>query len=348
MNQKQISSISEFLLHAGTDYRVFDMGRSIRTVDSQTFLEIENGQRIASFPRLQHAWFGVVFWDKTRSHQHFIWFIKLPLDEQGKVVSATRNHFLQIIIDALGMELENAEAKNGQLPENPYTFVPNQQQLADFNSISRQALELGHSSHYAQAQRYLATPLVIDWQQVALQGLSDAAARINQTDTLHTISSQWSHYPQAVQFSLATSLENQPLNNEMLAQIASWMKTQKDPLVWQHGLRALCQSQSANEIQQLIDHALSCELSEDQGVLLVIAGRLWQQLKDSERLLGYFERVAKADPQYGLFQGIFSDLVQQPALREECLMMLRSTEKSVELTQAVGSLFSQLDTRGQR
>tara|TARA_Y100000814_G_scaffold293367_1_gene274622 strand:- start:1382 stop:1690 length:309 start_codon:yes stop_codon:yes gene_type:complete len=102
MDAKQINSISEFLLQAGTEYLVFDLGRRIEPLESQTFLNIENGLHIPPFPRQKHAWFGIVFWNKRASNQHYIWFIKLPIDEQGLVVTATRNHFLQIIVDALG------------------------------------------------------------------------------------------------------------------------------------------------------------------------------------------------------------------------------------------------------
>ena len=42
MSANSINSISEFLLHAGTEYHVFDLGRRLEPTDSQTFLEIEN------------------------------------------------------------------------------------------------------------------------------------------------------------------------------------------------------------------------------------------------------------------------------------------------------------------
>ncbi|HBI76406.1 MAG TPA: DUF3549 domain-containing protein, partial [Alteromonas macleodii] len=53
------------LLHAGTEYQVFDLGRRLEPTDSQTFLEIENGSAYAPYPRQQHAWFGIVFWNKN-------------------------------------------------------------------------------------------------------------------------------------------------------------------------------------------------------------------------------------------------------------------------------------------
>ena len=47
MNANSINSISEFLLHAGTEYIVFDMGRRLTALDNQAFLDIENGSTVA-------------------------------------------------------------------------------------------------------------------------------------------------------------------------------------------------------------------------------------------------------------------------------------------------------------
>ena len=70
MSANSINSISEFLLHAGTEYKVFDMGRRLTQLDAQSFLDIENGSAYAPYPRQQHAWFGIVFWNKQASTQH--------------------------------------------------------------------------------------------------------------------------------------------------------------------------------------------------------------------------------------------------------------------------------------
>lgn len=341
MSMSPISTISEFLLHAGTDYWVFDMGRSIRDLSSQMFLDIENGQLRPAYPRLEHAWFGIIFWDKTRSTQHYIWFVKLPLDEQGQIVAAARNHFLQIIIDALGSELENAESKNAQLPENPYSFIPNQHQLADFNSISRKNLSLGQSQFYDQALHYIKAPLVIDWQTVALQGLTDIAANHKDPQIALSLSAQLANYPQAVQSALLTSFENQPIDIKIVEQVVQLLSDNPtDIILWQLGLRSFCQSVCEQVIKPLIKECLTSELRHQQGILVVISGRLFNYLNDEILLKLYLEAVARADMTFALYQATFRDLVQVPSIREMMLGSLRWTDKSDVLTAAVGSLFS--------
>lgn len=337
----QISTISEFLLQAGTEYRVFDMGRTIRKVPAQQFLDIENASKPPPFPRLRHAWFGLIFWNKTLSDQHYIWFIKLPVDEQGMLIPASRNHFLQIIVEALGSELEHAEDKNGQLPENPYTFVPTQQQLADFNSITRQQLKLGHSEYYQAALSYLAAPESSPWQNVPMQGLADVLASFSDDKTKSLLVKQFDKLADEVKLPLLISLENQVVDIKMAEVIQNWLIQNSDaPLAWQHGLRALCQSPCDGLVKGLLKQALTGELGKDISLLTVIAGRNWQHLEDPELLSLYFGAVALADQQQEIFAPVYGDLVCIPSLRPHVLGILRSEHKSAALTQAIGKLFS--------
>ncbi|MEP4891491.1 MAG: DUF3549 family protein [Aliiglaciecola sp.] len=341
MSKHEISSISEFLLHAGTDYRVFDMGRTIREIPSQEFLEQENGQIKPAFTRAQHGWFGIVFWDKTRSEQQYIWFVKLPTDENGFIVSACRNHFLQIIVDALGAELENADKKNGQLPENPYSFVPNQNQIADFNSKSKKVLSLGKSQYFDAAKAYIQSPMVIDWQSIALQGLSDLVAEIHSVEIYNAICRHFSQFPEQVQYQLLISMENYPLPDACVQTIVTWLNQHpEDEVKWQHGLRALSQTSDSEKVVAILNQTLQSQLSNKHNILVIISGRLWHHLATPELLLNFFEKVAEADANFDLFMGIFQDLVQLPDIREQVLSMLRTPNKSNSLSAAVGHLFS--------
>lgn len=336
----QIATISEFLLQAGTEYRVFDTGRTIRSISTQQFLEIENALSKPQFPRAQHAWFAIIFWNKTLSKQHYIWFVKLPIDEQGFIVAAARNHYLQIIIDALGQQLEQAPSKNAQLPDNPYSFIPNQHQLADFTSISRAHLALGQSDFYQAAKAYLKQPQSTDWQDVPVQGIADLATQINQPEIESLLLQHFSALAEPVKFALLTSFENQPLTKKTAELIKHYLlNNPNNPIIWQQGLRALSQSPTKQLVEDLLNHAVSSDLASDQNLLSVISGRLWHYLITPQMLRSFLNAVANCDTSSTLFVAIYRDLVQVPVLRLNMLEMLRWQDKSPELTRGVGKLF---------
>ena len=308
---------------------------------AQQFLDYETQQAHPQNPRLQHAWFGLLFWNKQLSDQHYIWFVKLPLDEQGLIVAATRNHFLQIIVDALGQQLEHAEQKGGQLPENPYTFTPAQHQLADFNAMCRNLLGLGDSEHAAAALRYLSAPHTQDWQKVPLQGLADVAASVSDNKVMDIVQRELSNYAPDVQVALLTSFENQPLPKSVEISIQTLLiNNPTHAPLWIAGLRSLSMSKNTPLLDWVFDNALRTSLSQHPDVLIVIGGRLWRLLDNEKHLRLFIEQVAALDEHHQLFAPVFSDLVQIPSLRNAMLGMLRWPEKSKRLTKAVGDLFA--------
>ncbi|MFT5312184.1 MAG: hypothetical protein ACI8Z9_000661 [Paraglaciecola sp.] len=334
-----INTISEFLLQAGTDYRVFDMARGIKKLSTEQFLNIENALIPAPYPRQQHAWFGLIFCNKQLGSEHYIWFVKLPLDERGILISAAQNHFLQIIVDALGQQLENSPGVNGQLPENPYSFVPNQQQLADFNSISRNELKLGQSVHYPAALAYIKQPKQMDWRQVPLQGITDIGALARQKDTVNLLVDNFSMLAEDVQTSLCASLENHIIESKLSQCIHTWlMQDFKDVKRLQSGLRALSQSTARQLVRAMILKVLNSQHSERQDMFILLAARHWQQLNDEEVLILFINKLAEVDTE--LFINLYTDLVQLPTMRQQMLNVLRWPKKSARLTAAIGQLFS--------
>ena len=75
---QSIQTLSEFLLHAGTNFQLFDLGRGVHAMDTQMFLDLENGMLPCPRPRQQHAWFAIVFWSGKPVKQHYVWFVKFP------------------------------------------------------------------------------------------------------------------------------------------------------------------------------------------------------------------------------------------------------------------------------
>lgn len=329
-----ISSISEFLLEARTEYRIFDMGRSIRHIDAQLFLDIENGTTPAPYPRQQMCWLGILFWNRSLSQQQYIWFLKLPLDENGCVVSAHRDQFLHIILDALGKEFIE-EHQDAKLPDNPYQFAPPQQQMADFNAAAKQLLSLPLSQEAQQAKAYLAAPADHDWQTISVQGLSDA---ITQSDS-HTCNGfiqHWADYPVDVLRPLSAALENVLLEDavraSLTARIYSMPAESEQTLLL---MRAVSRDNQDKQLRTHIIRLLQQDKPVHQDLLVILAGRYWHWCEHQAFLMAFLEACVKA----GCFGAIYPDLVQIPSVRHHLLSVLRSPERSDALSKAIGELF---------
>ena len=336
----QINTISEFLLQAGTDYRVFDMARGIRPLAPQTFLEIESARVPAPYPRQQHAWFGILFFNPKMSHERYIWFVKLPLDEQGLVINAARQQFLQLVVEALGQTLDKQNKANNQLPENPFTFVPSQQQLADFNSIGRVALDIPLSDHFDLVKQYLTAPDRHDWRTIPLQGIADFTASLQQVTLRQLMLKQFSSIAPDMQYALCASLENHPIDEDISTLLINWYhQDTQDEKKLHSVLRGLCQSQAKVAVNSLISSVLNCEKGQTSAALMLIAARHWQYMKESAILTLYIEILILCEDD--AFIGLYSDLVRIPEIRETMLGVLRWPDKSPQLTLAIGQLFGQ-------
>ena len=336
----QINTISEFLLQAGTDYRVFDMARGIRILESQLFLDIENATEPAPYPRQQHAWFGILFFNKRMSSERYIWFVKLPLDEQGLVIGAARQQFLQIVVEALGQTLNKQNNPNNQLPENPFTFVPSQQQLADFNSIGRVELDMPLSGHLGPVKQYLTSPEQHDWRVISLQGIADFTASLQQDKNKNLLLTQFLRLAPDMQYALCASLENHQIDEDISSLLINWyhQDTKNEKRLYSV-LRGLCQSEAKPVVNVFISLVLNSTNGQTSASLMLIAARHWRCMKEPAILILYIEQLVICKDE--AFIGLYSDLVQIPEIRKPMLNVLRWPEKSSQLSQAIGQLFGQ-------
>ena len=346
MSANSINSISEFLLHAGTEYQVFDLGRRLEPTDSQTFLEIENGSAYAPYPRQQHAWFGIVFWNKNASTQHYIWFVKLPLDEQGLVVAAARNHFLEIIVDALGQSVAEDTEKAQTLPDNPYSFVPNQSQLAQFNALVKRTLNQPLSEEAQKVEAYIQAPQLVDWQQISMQSVADFVHSLShhpKQDVLaQAIKTNTSLYSDVFLNTLMEMSESVSLPENLLA--AYLIEIDKSDDINLAALRGTSEGSFHPTINNKLLELLKSEKSQRLDILSVIAARHFEQMEPL-LLSAFLEQAANVDEKEGhkgaLFAGFFSDLVQIPKLRRQVLTLLHSNANSQILGNAFQQLFAQ-------
>nr|WP_269468629.1 DUF3549 family protein [Alteromonas sp. ASW11-130] len=341
-----INSISEFLLHAGTNFQVFDMGRGIQAIPTQTFLNWENAAEVIPRPRQQHAWFGIVFWQGEASEARFIWFIKLPVDEQGLLVSAARNHFLQIVLEALGESLNNSE-KEFELPDNPYVFKPAQLLMAQFGALCRKTLHLPACEDSLKVINYLKQNGDVSWQELSVQGIADVCLRLHEFELESAICTNFDSYPTPVKKALLESLETAALSDNVNHLIETELK-KHDEETFHAALQGLHAESASPNIQRIVGEILEREESKNLDTLSILAARHYTQFTPAltKQFLTLCAQFDEQENYNGaLFAGFFSDLVQLPYLRQSVLTLLRSADRSEVLSKAIGKLFSQ--TQGQ-
>jgi hypothetical protein len=339
----QISSLSELLALSGSQYRVYDIGRKIEKLSKDNFLKIEQASQPYPSPFQGHAHLAVAFWQQQNS-EPYLWFIKLPLDERGLLNLGARNHFIAIIIEALGKDLtvNPSEQQEELLKSNPYHFTPAQYKLAALNSILKAELKQSASSYYEHCQLYLSGKLGWqEWQNIGIQGLCDIAARISLVENYQLVINALEYLPEQVLSPLATALENQELPYQLSQAIINQLDTLEPaantylPLI-----RALASSCQQPVVSEFFDKLLA---KDDISVelLITISGRCWPYLAKLENIHHFMELLAQ-NCSLDIFAAIFQDLVAIPAIRTLLMTVIRSPERSEKLSEAIGMLFEQV------
>ncbi len=341
MTAQTIDTISEFMLHAGTDYRVYDMGRGIESMDSQQFIDIENNRLPVPCPRAGSAWFGIVFWNKNLSHDQYIWFVTLPIDERSLIVQAARNQFLEAVVTALGSQLEKNAEKGGKLPENPFIFTPSQQQLADFNAIIRRDLRLSTREGLKKAIAYVKNPTVLQWQDLALQDIADLAAHIEQEDIAQAVNKNLASMPVQVLTAFCSSLENARLDDALTEKLINLYQNAEYAEIQHMILRGLKGSVATEKVSTFITTLLT-EGQPDTECLVIIAGRHFRLLNNEALLINFFTKIIALDPSAQLFRGIYADLVQVPSSRIGLLTLMRKSDLPKPIANAIAGLYQQV------
>ena len=191
----EFKSINEFFSQIGCQFQCYDMGRLITPVTVQTLVDFEDNRINWPSPFMQHAWLAILFWTTQNTQSktilanqtHYVWFLKLPLDEQAKLNLVARDDFLRRLIEALTSQIESdASDKTAEqlhtvenaMKDNPYGFQPRQEQLANFHAIVHKHLSLPASQYYDAVQSYLTgTPGYDNWMELGLQGFADDRTR---------------------------------------------------------------------------------------------------------------------------------------------------------------------------
>ncbi|ASK68601.1 hypothetical protein CF168_06765 [Shewanella bicestrii] len=330
----EITTLSQFLTTAKTQFQVYELGRRVQHIDMLAFHQIESLVTPYPYPIQGHAQFAIVFWNE--SQQHFIWFLKLPLDEQGLLSPAPRSQFIEMVLTALGQDPTQplTDEQQDRLANNPFSFKPSQEKLAVFNALVRKQLGLSASIQYEFAVQYLSGQIApSEWQHIGLQGLSDVCVRLGELDHEQQLLASFDNSAIEVQIALCQCLEHlhltEGLANKLYAKFVA-----APPEYQAYYLRALASHTELS--QQALAHLQQTDRLE-ANELISIAGRNWTVLKQELSRSIYLEALAR-QPQ-AFFNQIFADIVAIPSLRNHLLGELRNPNRSVQLSQAIGGLF---------
>lgn len=335
---------------AGNDirYRVYDMGRGIRKLGNEQFERFEAGQIPWPCPLQQQAWIALLGWRSEDRDDHFIWFLKFPLDEQGLLIQATRDDFMAGMLHTLGHNLQ-ASLQGGQLEDgmqqSPYGFKPRESSMAAFHALAAQAMAQPPSRFYAHARDYLdGIPGYEQWAFVGIQGLADVAARLDKDDNSARICRAIPHLPAPALIALCGLLENVPLPTALAEGLQHRLqqeteKPQQDITLIAALIRAFAQAPAQGIRQQVVSLALHGELAKQIEVLAAIAARHWECLQQKETAQGFVEALAQNTLGQDAFNQLMVDLLFLPGMRATLLEQLRNPERSASLSEAVAGLF---------
>jgi len=353
---EQAITIHQFLEQAGFECRIADIGRRIQSLSSSQFQQIEDTTAPYPWPYLQHAWLALILWPKGPKPQalegYSVWFLRFPLDEQGKLNQVARDEFLQQVLAKIGENLDaqqQGEKLQAVLEGNPYAFTPAQGTQAAYNGIIKVRLGLPASDYLAPVVRYCQQPDDQQWQALGIQGFADLAARWDKADHKPLLQAAILELPEAPLLPLLEALEHQPVDHYLVQAIQQRLQHNSDqPALYCAALRAMASSPATGMRQQQITAALEqlqqapfTEASANLELLVTVAIRCWQDLQEPALCQAFLEALA-AHANQQQFTRIMGDLLTIPGMRAPLLTQLRNPERSEALAQAIGTLFGQL------
>ncbi len=325
-----MSSINQFFSEITCHFQCYNMGRLIQAIDQQTLIDFEQNNTAWQTPFLQHAWLAIVFWpDSSQTNKpisnHYVWFLKLPLDEQAKLNLTARDDFLRRLFEALRNYLHDTQQNKHQttagklhslessLQDNPYGFQPKEEQMANFHALVHKQFSLPASHYYQSTQEYVSGQKdFTQWSQLGLQGIADFCSRLDESYNNKTneqlITKNIIHLPLPPFQAFGICLENQKISKALTQAVYNKLKltlAQKEQCseltakeraeitaVCITSIRAGAQSIDQKLQRQLLMTVLNSSAGTDIEVLATIAGRCWLLIIHSELLSFFLEALA--------------------------------------------------------
>lgn len=328
-----ISTIGQLLDAMNVEQQVFDLGRQVQAISQTTFQQFENLNNPYPNPHLGHAWLGIVFWAMENPQQPVLWFVKLPLDEQGMLQQAERDRFLQQLLTGAGKNLQAAKqgaAFEEVLKDNPFIFSPAPEKQAFINSKVRQQLDLPASQYLQSAFDYFSGDLQ-QWQELPLQGVADIVCDLRSHQELLITSIP--ELPLQPLVLLCQLMENETISSALSTALLDRLKgIMSDPHnLTEHDsgtaialLRGLSQSVEMQDRQLALELCLTSSLRSSTEFLATVASRNHLDLFNEPLCLNYLTALAEHDQT--VFNKILQQLLFTPILRRHLLSCMQNPQ----------------------
>lgn len=338
-------TIGGLLEKADAHYRVFEMGRRVTELPPSLFAQMEQGGRPYPYPLQRQAWLGILFWNRIQPDEHFVWFLRFPLDEMGLLRMAARDEFLNSVVQSLAHRQNPDGARIEQAHrESPFAFKPAGERMAAFHAQALVALRRPPSRFYAHARDYLSGRDGYDqWAFVGLQGLADLVARLEEDDNAALLAAAIPRLPDEPLTAVCRLLENRDPGEELAAALRSRLQdglrdTETGPALVAALLRGLGARERGGLRREAFAMALESSRGQELEVLVAIAGRGWEALRDTGLRLRFLECLARCDAGDAVFAQVVGDLLFIPGMRPVLLESFRHEGRSDELVRAIGDM----------
>ncbi len=345
-----LNTLSGFLEGSGARLQIFDMGRRVVAIAAKDFLAFEQTAIPYPYPLDQQAWVALLLQQQSG---HLVWFLRLPLDEQGKLVLAARDDFMQRLLERLGDNLnaaQRSESLQTALQDNPYSFKPRDDRMAVFHARAAVLTGTGASKAYAHAQEYFSGNLGWDqWPFVGYQGIADIALRLGEANNTHMLVSAIPQLPLRPFEALCHCLENVEIDRDIgdaLIARADGALRQPDPALLAAAIRGVALAADPALPQTLVTRVLTAPCSTEPDILAAIGGRAWESLAQPELAIAYLARLADNHAGQSFFDQCLSDLLFLPGMRQPLLGALRCSDRSQQLAQRIGAFFQSVRGKG--
>ncbi|MDP6968157.1 MAG: DUF3549 family protein [Gammaproteobacteria bacterium] len=336
-----LQTLSDLFNQVDGHYRIFDIGCRLTKLTATQFHAFENSQKPYPLPWLRHAWLGILLWQTQRQEAApTIWFLKFPLDEQGYLVQAARDEFLNQLLETIGtnmLERQESAAIGDKLQHSNLAFTPDQERMAAFNAQARSLLKQSPSAFYQPVRQYiLAAKQGDNWQQLGIQGFADLAQRLVDDELLaQAVVKSLDGLPTPVLVSLAIQCENVILPHQISKAFLQRGQQTQDAGERIACLRAVSQAPNSQARQDWLLRLLAGTPIVDVELLAVVASKCQADLRERAVLMAFVEACAVDQ---GVFNGLVGELMYQQDLRLAILHLMRSPQRSDRLAAAFGAL----------